>query len=62
MIGSTKSNSENYPRKCFSKQEKGTRVNFNSGLSANRPSNNWALIAGSSLPFTDAIIHQSSPD
>ena len=43
MTGSSKNNRENYPRKCFWKQEKGTRVNINLGLSANRPSNNWAL-------------------
>ena len=42
MIGSTKNNRENYPRKCFWKQEKETWVNFNPGLSANRLSNNWA--------------------
>ena len=43
MIGSSKNNRENYPRKCFWTQEKETRVTFNPGLSANRPSNNWAL-------------------
>ena len=43
MIGSSKNNRENYPRKCFWTQEKETRVKFNPGLSANRPSNNWAL-------------------
>ena len=41
MIGS--SNRENYLRKCFWTQEKEIRVNFNPRLSANRPSNNWAL-------------------
>ena len=41
MIGSSKNSTENYPRKCFSTQEKETRVKFNPGLSANRPSNNW---------------------
>ena len=44
MIGSSKNNRENYPRKCFWTQERETRVKFNSGLSANRPSNNWALV------------------
>ena len=34
---------ENCPRKCFWTKEKETRVKFNPGLSANRPSNNWAL-------------------
>ena len=42
MIGSSKNKRENYPRKSFWKQEKETRVKFNPGLSANRPSNNWA--------------------
>ena len=36
MIGSSKNNRENYPRKCFLTQEKETRVKFNPGLSANR--------------------------
>ena len=35
---------ENCPRKWFWTKEKETRVKFNPGLSANRPSNNWALI------------------
>ena len=51
IIGRSKNNRENYPRKCFWTQEKETGVNFNPGLSANRPSNNWDLeirIAGSS--------------
>ena len=43
MIGSSKNNRENYPRKCFRTQEKEAQVKFNPGLSANRPSNNWAL-------------------
>ena len=43
MIRSSKNNRENYPRKCFRTQEQETRVKFNPGLSANRPSNNWAL-------------------
>ena len=43
MIGSSKNNRENYPRKCFWTQEKKNLVKFNPGLSANRPSNNWAL-------------------
>ena len=44
MIGSSKNNRENYPRKCFWTPEKETRVKFNPGLSANRPSNNWAQV------------------
>ena len=43
MIGSSKINRETYPRKCFWAHEK-ARVKFNPGLSANRPSNNWALV------------------
>ena len=43
MFGSSKHNKENYPRKYFWTQEKETRIKFNPGLSANRPSNNWAL-------------------
>ena len=42
MIGSAKHNRENCLRKYFWTQEKETRVKFNPGLSANRPSNNWA--------------------
>ena len=33
---------ENCPRKCFWTKEIETEVKFNPGLSANRPSNNWA--------------------
>ena len=44
MIGSSKNNREHYPRKCFRTPEKETRVKFNPGLSANRPSNNWAQV------------------
>ena len=44
MIESSKYNRENYPRKCFWTQERETRVKFNPGSSANRPSNNWALM------------------
>ena len=43
MIGSSKNKRQNYPGKYFWTQEKETRVKFNPGLSANRPSNNWAL-------------------
>ena len=39
MIGSSKNNRENYPRKCFWRKVKETR-----GLNPNRPSNNWALV------------------
>ena len=43
MIGSSKNNRENYPRKCLGAQEKEISVNFNPRLSAIRPSNNWVL-------------------
>ena len=44
MIGSSKNNRENYPKIIhFWAKEKGTRVKFNPGLSANWPLNNWAL-------------------
>ena len=45
MIGGSKNSTENYLRKYFSTQEKQTQVKFNPGLSANRPSNNWALVS-----------------
>ena len=44
MTGSSKNSTENCPRKSFRTQEKETRAKFNPGLSANRPSNNWALM------------------
>ena len=59
MIGSYKNNGENYPRKCFRTREKENWVKFNSGLSANRPSNNWAQKAselGLSTNGTVAIL------
>ena len=37
-----KNNREICQRKCFRTKEKETWVKFNPGLSANRPSNNWA--------------------
>ena len=43
MIGSSKNNTVNYPKKCFWTQEKETKVKCNPGLSAIRPSHNWAL-------------------
>ena len=49
MIGSSKNDRENYPRKRFWTQEKETRVKFNPGLIANRLSNNWALGSNYSL-------------
>ena len=44
---------ENCPRKCFLTKEKETQVKFNPGLSANRPSNNWALLR----KFTNTIVN-----
>ena len=44
---------ENYPRRCFWTKEKETRVKFNPGLTANRPSNNWALV-----PQTSVILRE----
>ena len=38
MIGSSKNNRENYPKNAFEHKKK------KPGLSANRPSNNWALM------------------
>ena len=52
MIGSSKNNRENYPRKCFSTQEKETMVKFNPGLSANQPLNNWAQVLKASRKFS----------
>ena len=43
MIGSSKNDRENYPRKWFRTQERETRVKFNPEISTNWPSNNWAL-------------------
>ena len=44
MIGSSKSNRENYLKIIhFWAKEKGTQVKFYPGLSANWPLNNWAL-------------------
>ena len=50
MIGSSKNSTENYPRKCFWTQEKETWVKFDPWLRANRPSNNWTLGPGCSIP------------
>ena len=43
MIGSTKNSREIFSRKCIWTQEKEIQAKFNSGLSANRLSNNWTL-------------------
>ena len=51
MIGSSKNNRENYPGEYFWTQEKEARVKY-PGLSANRPSNNWAQ---SVFPYTYLI-------
>ena len=43
MIESSNITEKNYPGKCFWTKESETPVKFNHELSANRPSNNWAL-------------------
>ena len=63
MIGSSKNSRENYPRKCFWTQEKQTRVKFNPGLSANRPSNNWAQVVETSATVNNSRIQDNNqPD
>ena len=59
MIGSSKNNRENYPRKCFWAQEKETRVKFNPRLSANWPSNNWTQSCCE--PLISPLDHLYSP-
>ena len=44
MIGHSKKNRENCPRKCFWWKEKDTRVKILPWVSANQPSNNWAQV------------------
>ena len=44
MIGSSKNIGEIISENAFEHKKKETRVKFNSGLSANRPSNNRAQI------------------
>ena len=43
-LDALKNNYENYQKKSFWTEEKETRVSFNPGISANLPSNNWALL------------------
>ena len=50
-LDALKNNRENYPRKCLWAKEKETWVKSNPRSSANRPSNNWALMARSVLRF-----------
>ena len=57
MIESSKYNRENYPRKCFWTQERETRVKFNPGLSANRPSNDFPLNGFLRFPFLFIHLH-----
>ena len=57
MIGSSKHNGENYPRKCFWTREKEIRLKFNPGLSANQPSNNWALVYTCNWQFLSVHSH-----
>ena len=44
MIGSSKNNREKSPRKYFEHKKMETRVKFNPGLTANRPSSKWAQV------------------
>ena len=53
MIESSKYNRENYARKCFWTQERETWIKFNPGLSANQPSNNWALVLSYKMQIQD---------
>ena len=55
IIGSFKNHTEHYPRKCFWTQEKETRVKFIPGLSAYRPSNNWAQVNSGRSRRSDKI-------
>ena len=50
---------ENCPKKNFWTKEKDTPVKFNPGLSANQPSNNWALVFSlhETGSFGNGIIH-----
>ena len=61
MIGVSKNNRENYPRKCFRTPEKETRVKFNPGLSANRPSTNWAqVLSRGVLLYVNTVVTSST--
>ena len=68
MIGCSKNNRENYPRKCFWTKEKETRVKFNPRSSANQLSNNWALVHLLVLPMlfiavnSPNLVHQHWKD
>ena len=61
IFGSSKHNRESYPKKCFWTQEKETRIKFNSGLSANRPSNNWALYSKYSFKGLREVMISQKP-
>ena len=56
MIGSSKNNRENYPRKCFWTQEKEIWVKFNPGVRANRPLDNCTQLKFSALPYINNIL------
>ena len=61
MIGVSKNNRENYPRKCFRTPEKETRVKFSPGLSANRLSNNWAqVLSRGVLLYVNTVVTSST--
>ena len=61
MFGSSKHNRESYPKKFFWTQEKETRNKFNPGLSANRPSNNWALYSKYSFKGLREVMISQKP-
>ena len=52
MIGSSQNYRENIPENDFEYKKK-TRVKVNPGLSANQPSNNWALFISSYINFVE---------
>ena len=57
MIGSSKNNRENYPRKCFWTQEKEIWVKFNPGVRAiNRPLDNCTQLKFSALPYINEAL------
>ena len=43
IIGCSKKNTVNYPKKAFPLTNKETQIKIQSWVSANRPSNKWAL-------------------
>ena len=67
MIGYTKENSKNYPRKCFWTEEKESQIKIQPRVSANQPSTTgpsvypafsdiWMLGRAQETPLTVAIV------